>query len=115
MGKASEQEVPALIDLLESGIGGWQVAAIEAIAEIGPDAKGTLPYLTTLLQKNQGFYWPTIRVAVCKALPTLGADAKAAVPALLRIINDDHPQVRWNAVQALIAIDMDAAKKAGVR
>jgi HEAT repeat protein len=114
-GKASRHELAALIDLLESGIGGWQLQAIEAIAEIGSDAKGTLPYLTTLLQKNQGIMWPTIRVAVCKALPTLGTDAKSAVPILLRAINDDHPQIRWNAMQALIAIDMDAAKKAGVR
>jgi hypothetical protein len=54
------------------------------------------------------------RAASALFLGYIGHDAKSAVPALLVVLTDPNDAIRHQAAEALINIDPDAAKKAGM-
>jgi HEAT repeat protein len=55
-----------------------------------------------------------VRRKVVRALGSLGPKAREAVPAIVRLLQDDVPQVRTEAVTALRAIDPPTAKRLGI-
>jgi HEAT repeat protein len=56
-----------------------------------------------------------LRYGALWSLRQFGPAAKPAVPNLLKLINDVNASVRSEATNALIAIDPEAAAKAGVQ
>ncbi|HEY7153390.1 MAG TPA: HEAT repeat domain-containing protein [Gemmataceae bacterium] len=57
---------------------------------------------------------PVVRGRVVRALGSLEAKAREAVPAIVRLLQDDVPEVREEAAKALRAIDPATAKRLGI-
>ena len=82
--------------------------AAAALWAIDQKSSKVLPVLLELL-KDKDLRWATINL-----LGSLGPEAKPAVPALTKLLADEASFVRKAAGEALVAIDPDAARKAGV-
>lgn len=68
--------------------------AAEALAAIGPnDRKAIFPLLALLQGPNA--------LAGAKALSKCGPEALAATPALVALLKNDDPEIRWNAAKTL--------------
>lgn len=68
-----------------------------------------------VLLKNLKHPHPLVRRDAAFALQLMQPYPKQAVPALIDALKDTDPQVRKDVAQALIAIDAEAARKAGVK
>jgi HEAT repeat protein len=88
--------------------------AASALGQIGrtaPEALTSVPKLiNALLDKDE-----TVRQTAAEALGRMGPMAKSAVPALVKALDDPNDLVRKGAGSALMAIDREAATKAGLR
>jgi HEAT repeat protein len=93
-----------------------QVEVAVALARLGrPDL--AVRALPTLIKQAEA-EWESSRIDYYRTLDdlkTLGREAKPAVPVLLRLMRHDHPSVYAHAASALLAIDPEAAARAGVR
>jgi HEAT repeat protein len=71
-----------------------------------------VPVLIECLDSHE----PNLRTAAVAALgSSFRAAAKPAVPKILKCLSDADLGVRWQATNALRAIDPEAAAKAGVK
>jgi HEAT repeat protein len=91
------QALPALIKATadcDTAVRSW---AAQAIAEIGPEAKGAIPALIKLLSDPE----EGPRIGSCIALSGIGPAAKEAIPALNNTLNDPSKDVRQFARNAI--------------
>ncbi len=100
---AAPPDVPKLTKALESGDEKSRIAAIDALGQLGPEAKGAVAGLTKLLGDRS----PRVRAHAAHALQHLGPAAVGAAPALVKATGDSDPNVRREAVMALYYIRAD--------
>jgi HEAT repeat protein len=81
------------------------------LVRIAPDQalQAVLALLSSIEERD-----PRVRLQVAQTLGELGKKAREAVPALRRLLQDDVPEVRREAIKALQQIDPEAARRAGV-
>jgi HEAT repeat protein len=139
LGADAKPAVPALISLLNDSHGEVRYAAVFALDELGSLAEDALPSMVKCLKPDE---FHSIRLEPERAIPVLvrlldeaqnqphcerirdnamsglrqfRALAKPAIPTLLRLLNDANEDTRWQATNALMDIDPEAAAKAGVK
>jgi HEAT repeat protein len=95
-----EPAVPALAELLRSGVPAERAAAANTLWGMGARARAAVPDLAAALADPD----PSLRVTVAMALESAGTAAAPAVPALVRALGDRDSRVRQAAVKALGAI-----------
>jgi serine/threonine protein kinase/HEAT repeat protein len=130
MGPAAEEAVRALVEAMEDAEDSVRWEAAKALGRIGPAARAAVPALAAALAEDDD----VLRNAAATALGMLGADAQKAVPALIRslrgssdaapdaametlvklgrssvpalieALNEDDPQIRSRAAQALTRV-----------
>jgi HEAT repeat len=138
LGADAKPAVPALIAMLNDDHGEVRLATVFALDELGSLAADALPYMVKCLKPDE---FHSIHMEPERAIPVLvrlldesqnephserirgnaisglrqfRALAKPAVPSLLRLLNDANEDIRWQATNALLDIDPEAAAKAGV-
>jgi hypothetical protein len=100
--------VPVLIDLLKARKAGVRDDAAEALGEVFPPPVEAVPALTTALSDRN----PFVRWHAARSLGLMGPAAKEAVPALLDLHRREPASP---AIEALRAINPEAAARAGTR
>jgi hypothetical protein len=78
-------------------------SAIEAVADLGPDAPAAVPLLQPWLADHDN----GLRMEVADALGKIGPDAAGAIPALSRMADNADIDVRKSATGALVKISPD--------
>lgn len=105
LGAAASNAVPALIKIFEAKPSRWsQEEAANALAGIGPTARGAVPALCSALASANS----SDRIACVLALGRIHAEPGQAVPVLIKSLNDPHPGVRQLATEALGSFGPDA-------
>jgi len=139
LGADAKSAVPALITMLNDDHREVRLTAVFALNALGPWAEDALPSMVKCLKPDE---FPQIRLEPERAIPVLvglldgfqnqpqperirgnavsglrqfGALAKPAVPSLLRLLNDANEDIRWQATNALLTVDPEAAATAGVK
>jgi HEAT repeat protein len=102
----AEPLVAALVEVVTADQSPAGVQALEALGEMGPDAKPALPVLLKLLQDRSiplsGKYWgPPHRAAVIHAIGGIGPEARTAVPLLLDCLKTKDYAVRMEVAMAV--------------
>jgi HEAT repeat protein len=98
---AIREAIPALIVALEDADGEVRSWAAQALAQVGPVAKGAVPALLKLItDRAEG-----CRNSSCIALAGIGPAAKDASPALRKTLNDSSKDVRQFAQKAIEQIE----------
>jgi hypothetical protein len=142
LGADAKPAVPALIAMLNDDHGEVRLAAVFALDSLGslpedaledalpslvnrlkPDEFNrirleprAIPVLVRLLDEPQNQpHSERIRGNAMSGLRQFRALAKPAVPTLLRLLNDANEDTRWQATNALMDIDPEAAARAGVK
>jgi HEAT repeat protein len=109
IGPAAESAVPSLVRHTADTNAMVRAYACMALGKIHAQPELAVPALVKCLDdpasENQAMF----------ALGQFGMDAKAAFPKLLRMRDTNQPGVRTPATSALIAIDPEAAAKAGIK
>jgi HEAT repeat protein len=84
--------------------------ALEALVELGPDARAALPTLIAAVKEKGGGEFPhsEFRHEAATALIHFGPDAKAAVPDLIDMLQTSYFAGKVAAAEALGAIGPDA-------
>jgi HEAT repeats len=82
-----------------------------ALGELAQDREHVIPVLINGLGSSSD----DIRFASAEALGKFGTNAASAVPALLKTLADTQQDVRSYSSNALMAIDPEAAAKAGIK
>ena len=91
---------------------GAREIAVRALGEIHSQSQLVVPALIAALHDPAG----EVQRQASLALGRYGETAKAAVPALLEILKyDRNPVDKFNAINALKAIDPEAVAEAGVK
>lgn len=90
-----EVGVPIIVKVLEDADPAARIRALDALAEQGKEA---VPHLIEAMAKEEAVYW------ACLVLSEIGPDAEEAVPALIKVLDDERPGVRREAILALAAI-----------
>lgn len=95
---AQQVDLKDLIAKVESGNENDRIAAIDALAEMGRDARAAVPALSkaVTLAGDAESRWRAAR-----ALAAIGPAAAAAVPSLIQALGDQDPMVRAYAAHAL--------------
>ncbi|MGO8925638.1 MAG: HEAT repeat domain-containing protein [Limisphaerales bacterium] len=107
--------VPALIKCLQDPDFTVRSDAIFGLGELHQDPDRVIPILVEFLDKPQNPQQSVaLRDRALGSLRQFGPQAKSAIPSLLRLLNDEHEILRWEATNALRVIDPEAAAKAGV-
>jgi HEAT repeat protein len=116
LGRVAGDALPSLIKCLKDPDFRVQSDAILGLGEIHQEPERVIPILVKLLDEPQNpQHSVIIRGNAIWSLLHFGAQAKPAVPRLLRLLDDAHEGIRYNATNALKAIDPDATAKAGVK
>ncbi|MHC4842451.1 MAG: outer membrane protein assembly factor BamB family protein [Planctomycetota bacterium] len=101
----SEEELKVTVEALSKAMSsddiGVRVAAADALAIVGPDAKAAVPALVSQLSHQQGW----VRVAAMGALAAIGRDS---VPELVKTIETDEGAPRIRSALVLASIGPDA-------
>jgi len=79
--------------------------ALRQLAQLGPEAAGTVPAVIPVLKDNR----PLHRYLAAEALGAIGPGARDAVPALTAVLQDEDVVVRESVAEALRAIETGAA------
>jgi HEAT repeat protein len=101
LGEEARAATPALLAALHDPDPHVQTVATKALGEIGP-AADVVPALTERLGVGD-------RAATIRALSRFKAEARPAIPALLELLKDPDPRIRWEAARTLGKIGADAA------
>jgi HEAT repeat protein len=97
--------VPRLKQALKSNDEKVRIGAMDALARLGPAAKGAVLDLANLLEDKS----PPVRAHAARALRSIGADARDAAPRLAAMAADPDPNVRRMAIDALHAMHPDGS------
>jgi HEAT repeat protein len=92
--------VPLFVKMLESADAMTRQAAMDTLANQG---KAAVPFLIESLAAEKATYW------ACLVLNEIGPEAQEAVPALIKVMGDKRPEVRREAILALVQIGDAAA------
>lgn len=103
LGKIGAAAVLPLNDLLKNRGDGWPFA-IDALGDIGPEARTTIPALIELLKDEED----SVRFSAACALRSMGPEAKTAIPALMQLLKDEFWWVQAAAADALGQMGADA-------
>jgi hypothetical protein len=116
LGPVAGDALPSLIKCLKDPDFRVQSDAILGLGEIHQEPERVIPILVKLLDEPQNpQHSEIIRSDAIWSLRHFGALAKPALPSLLRLLDDAHENIRYDATNALKAIDPEAAAKAGVK
>jgi HEAT repeat protein len=108
--KAARKFAPALMDWVKNG---RRIDAARLLILIEPGSgPAVVPTVIEIFSTDAS---PGTRTVAADILKTLGPKARAAVPALSRALADTNPHIRRLAAKALLAIDPEAAARAGVK
>ena len=108
-GPPAKAAVPALIRALQGSDTSVHEAAIAALGRIHSDPETVIPLLTACLDNEN------LNDEAAGALAHYGSLAKPAVPKIIPLLKARDKDAREAAHKALLAIDPDAAAKAGVK
>jgi hypothetical protein len=112
IGPAAGQAIPSLLVNVGNTNAGAREIAVRALGEIHSQSQLVVPVLIAALHDPA----KEVQRQASLALGRYGEESKAAVPALLEILKHDRNRVdKFNATNALKAIDPEAAAKAGVK
>lgn len=106
LGRIGAAAVPALSGMLAEQDREIREHAAEALARVGPAAKGAIPALVTLLQDTKSD--DGVRGAAARALAAVGPDAADAVPALVATAQSARQAVVEPVFDALAEIGKPA-------
>ena len=111
IGPSAKAAVPSLLRSATNADVGLRCAAIEALGRIHAEPEQVVPVLMNALHHRDDYE----NFFAVDALAKFGPDAKGALPALVAFLNDQwSDQNRLSVIDALKAIDPEAAAKAGV-
>src|SRR5437764_8981743 len=96
--------VAALVEELKRTDAGARKRAIDALAEIGPDAEASVPMLIAMLRDRD----ESIRRRTITALGKIGPRAQTSIPILIDTLNVQDAKIRRMAGAALLLIDPQA-------
>lgn len=108
-GPPAKAAVPALIRALKGNDDPVHEAAIAGLGKIHSDAETVIPLLIPYLDDEN------LNDEAADALANFGSLAKAAVPEIIPLLKARDKDAREAARKALLAIDPEAAAKAGVK
>ena len=89
------------------------MACVYILNQLAKEAKSGAPELLAILKDKDREEF--VRADCARTLARIGADGKGVVEVLLAAVKDRSQDVREAAASALLKIDPDAAKKAGVK
>ena len=98
IGSVTDAIVPALMGATISTIPDVRVSAVEALGDIGPDARAALPALIRTLRECED---EDLRDAVVRTLGSIGPATDEVIPALIEAAKSTDEDVRNSAVDAL--------------
>jgi HEAT repeat protein len=96
-----QEALSVLLDLLRDN----HIEAMEAVGEIGPEARAAIPFLVKATRHK---WWDT-RSYAARALGRVGIGSKDAIAALQAALKDKNSQVRLEAAIALTHINRRSA------
>jgi HEAT repeat protein len=96
-GAGGREDVPPLIESLESKDGHVRAEAAEELGLIGPIAREAIPALLRRLKDSEGM----VRVKAADALARIDSKNPAALPAVIAALKDESEKVRRAAAEAL--------------
>ncbi len=105
------QALPSIIHSLRDTNAKVRYVAAGVSGEIKQEPQVVIPELIRLLSDEDEW----VRFAATRSLTNFGPLATSAVPALVVLLNDSLGEARKAASNALLAIDPEAAAKAGVK
>jgi HEAT repeat protein len=105
-GPAAEGLTPKLVVLLKAADESTRIAALQAIAMLGPAASKAAPEVTPLLDN------PEMAVDAADALGRIGPAAQPVPGQLVKMLSSDQSSVQWAAVRAMSQIGGEAAHPA---
>jgi HEAT repeat protein len=112
IGPPAKEAVPSLLQWTTDANYDVRFSSIYALAQIGAEPERVVPVLIRALKEPD----IDVQTKAVSALEHFGLDAKPAVPALLELLSRPFVMVdRTLVTNALKAIDLDAAAKAGVK
>jgi hypothetical protein len=111
IGAQTKTAIPALTNALKDEDVKVRAGAAAALYWIAPAAEAAVPALSEALKDTDR----RVRRLSTLALARIGPGAKSAVPALIEALKDPDNRVRLPIADALKKIDLDAAKKAGIK
>ena len=103
-------DVNAAIADLKSDDKDTRVNACVALSEAGPYAEAAIPALIESLEDPE----PLVRSLSAYALGRMGEKAAAAIPALEACLQKPHRDVTPSVANAIVEIDMNAARRLGL-
>jgi hypothetical protein len=112
LGSDAKSAVPSLAESLGDKNLNVRYWAASALKKIGPEARAAVPYLVEALKTHPDRtpalegpprYYADVRWVAAEALGEVGL--ATAVPALKAAVDDEHPQVRSAAIEALEKIE----------
>jgi WD40 repeat protein len=105
--------VPALREALKVKDDDLVMVCAHLVNRLGKEAKSAAPELLAVIKDKEREEF--VRSECVSALGYIGADAKEVVDVLVAALKDPSEEVRRAAGPALLKIDPEAAKKAGVK
>jgi HEAT repeat protein len=103
-GPAAGAAVPVLIKAISDAPDDPKAPLAAALGEIAPGTPASDPAIAALLTVLESKHWPSRYVAV-QALRKFGPQAAAALPRIRALKQDDDPDVRRVAAEALVVIE----------
>lgn len=89
--------VPVLVEAVQSGSPAAQIAALDALARLGADARPAIPAVIALKPGDKG----TLAAAQARAIAAIVPDAQPAIPVLTALAAHATPSVRVASLHAL--------------
>ena len=115
VGPAAQNAVPALVQCLDDSDFLVCLTSAWALGQIHSQPALVVPALLHFLDTQTRFAKRSVDWRVFSALSQFGPEAGVAVPYILERLEKMNPQQRETALNALNAIDHEAAAKAGVK
>jgi HEAT repeat protein len=111
VGPSAEEAVPLMLRWATNADPWVRCQAVFALGSLHAEPDRVVPVLTNALHDPSS----DVQNAAVRQLGMLGRDARLAVPALVEFLNTSHDDMnKFNATNALKAIDSEAPAKAGV-
>lgn len=114
LGTAAESALPFFVQCLTNQESTIRDEAAIALGNFHREAEFAVATLTKYLEGAESLKGFEIRDAA-SSLVRLGTNARAAMPTLIPLLKHSDPEVRSHLTNCLVAIDADAAAKAGVQ
>jgi hypothetical protein len=111
LGPPAKVVLPDLIKCTNDSFGAVKMRVIISLGKIHEEPEKVVPILIRYLTDKN---W-NVRVYAVTSLGQFGPEGKLAVPQIASLLNDQDFAVRGEATNALKAIDLEAAAKAGVK